>query len=237
MRHWLASELPDTPCWIDTRGVLLAGRGKVFASAGNGFLVASADFPFVGVVGAPDRATILRAVRAAGQGVELLVQQESRQHCGQVLPDWEVEATWVHTLPAGTELPAFRDPAIRFLRPIDLDHLEHLPTELRDELRVALAISPVAAWFEQGRAVSFCYAGVQTESWWDVSVDTLEGWRGRGLAGRCFTAMHHLMLTRGKRAVWGAHASNHASLAAAVRLGFERVGSFWTFRPPGRVED
>ena len=52
-----------------------------------------------------------------------------------------------------------------------------------------------AAWADPGAkaafdgdvAVSFCYAGWETETWWDVSIDTLPLWRARGFAEKALT--------------------------------------------------
>jgi RimJ/RimL family protein N-acetyltransferase len=71
--------------------------------------------------------------------------------------------------------------------------------------------------------VSFCYATSETETLWDVSIDTLAAWQGRGLAAGCVGAMVERMLAVGKRPVWGAAERNAASLALARKLGFEPV--------------
>ena len=71
--------------------------------------------------------------------------------------------------------------------------------------------------------MSFCYPVWQTERWWDVSVDTIEGYRGQGLAVRAAAAMIAFMAARGKRPVWGALEDNAASLRVAAKLGFVPV--------------
>jgi RimJ/RimL family protein N-acetyltransferase len=77
--------------------------------------------------------------------------------------------------------------------------------------------------------VAFCYPVLQTERWWDVSVDTLEEFRGRGLAPRAAREMVRLMRTRGKSPVWGAVETNAASLSVARRLGFVEAGRLAVF--------
>jgi hypothetical protein len=42
-------------------------------------------------------------------------------------------------------------------------------------LEIAARRMPVAASFADRRPVSFCYAAAQTESLWDISIDTLAG--------------------------------------------------------------
>jgi RimJ/RimL family protein N-acetyltransferase len=82
----------------------------------------------------------------------------------------------------------------------------------------------VAATWADGRPVAFCYPVLQTERWWDVSVDTLPDYRGRGLAGRAARAMIRHMRQHGKAPVWGALESNGASLSVARQLGFAEAG-------------
>jgi RimJ/RimL family protein N-acetyltransferase len=45
------------------------------------------------------------------------------------------------------------------------------------------------------------------------------------------------MTARGKRAVWGAHASNAASLRVAEKLGFQQAQHIWTARRPADEDD
>jgi GNAT superfamily N-acetyltransferase len=81
----------------------------------------------------------------------------------------------------------------------------------------------VAAAILEGVAVAFCYPAYETETLWDVSIDTLEPYRRRGLARTCFEFLCDHMAAHGKVPVWGALASNSASLSLAARLGFEEV--------------
>jgi GNAT superfamily N-acetyltransferase len=60
-------------------------------------------------------------------------------------------------------------------------------------------------------------------------VDTLEAWRRRGLGRACVEFLIDHMRRHGKEPVWGAIASNAASLAVAARLGFEPVDRLAVF--------
>ena len=73
------------------------------------------------------------------------------------------------------------------------------------------------------RPVSFCYSGWETESHWDVSIDTLEGHRRRGLGTAACVCLIRHFAARGKTAVWGALDSNPASTALAEKLGFTPI--------------
>jgi RimJ/RimL family protein N-acetyltransferase len=60
----------------------------------------------------------------------------------------------------------------------------------------------------------------QTETLWDVSIETLEGYRRKGLAARAARTMIRYMRRRGRAPVWGALEANLASRSLAARLGF-----------------
>jgi GNAT superfamily N-acetyltransferase len=77
--------------------------------------------------------------------------------------------------------------------------------------------------------VAFCYPVFETETLWDVSVDTLEAWRRRGLARACVEFLIDHMRRHGKEPVWGALVSNTASLALAASLGFGPVDRLAVF--------
>ena len=79
--------------------------------------------------------------------------------------------------------------------------------------------------------MSFCYAASETETLWDVSIDTLEPWRGRGLARACCELLISHMARHGKSPVWGAVEGNFASMKMAERLGFRPVDTLTVFEP------
>ena len=109
-----------------------------------------------------------------------------------------------------------------------------MPGHLLDMLWVPLFVACVPPG-DAGRIVSVCSAAWETETLWDVSVETVSDYRRRGLAAACFIALARWMLAeRGKRPVWGAHESNPASLALAASLGFVRESELLSFQPRTR---
>ena len=118
--------------------------------------------------------------------------------------------------------------------------LSGLPSALRAEVGAALArVQPLFVARvppgDAGRIVAVCSAAWETETLWDVSVETVPDHRRRGLAAACFIALARWMLAeRGKRPVWGAHESNPASLALAASLGFVRESELLSFQPRTR---
>jgi len=87
----------------------------------------------------------------------------------------------------------------------------------------------VAVVLEEGVPVSLCYPALVTESFWDVTIETVEGYRRGGRAVAAFLRLESEMRDSGLEPVWGALESNAASLALAAKLGFERVGAIRVF--------
>ena len=196
------------------------GQGPVYAS----------------VVGHPTREAIVEAaVRDRMEG-EVLAVPENRSHVAAALRGWGSVTAPLHLLGDAPRLPDVPEGSVRLLSSLEMVDMESLPLDLRSELEDAIEISPIAVAFVDGRPVSFCYAGAQTESLWDVSVDTLEEFRNQGYAARCvaFIVKHFELM--GKQPVWGAEETNDASLGLAAKLGFVPVDELVVLHPPAGTE-
>jgi RimJ/RimL family protein N-acetyltransferase len=227
----LARALPDTPGWVDIRGMLLSDGATI--SGGNtvdeGFVVRalSGALAVVGVVGHPPHAAIAQAIEDATDMTPVIAQHDNASHVGQALAScspsraghgWAPERAVLHRLTSSSFSPPADEVPVRLLRADD--RLDHLPSGLGFEIGHARATAPVAVALVDDRPVSFCYPCWITETLWDVSIDTLEPYRRRGLAGRVVRFMIARMTEEGREPVWGAMASNEASLSLARKLGF-----------------
>lgn len=233
----LARILPDVPRWVETRSMLLSEKCEILGleeKGGLSFVVREpdADSVYASVVGRPDRGVIAGAVARGREGGEVLAIPENRSHVAAALWDWNGVSAVLHTLGDATRLPDVPEGSVRLTSSLGVLESGSLPPDLRSELEDAVEASLVAAAFVDGRAVSFCYAGSQTEGLWDVAIDTLEEYRNRGHAGRCAAYMIEHMKRRGKQPVWGAEETNEASLALAARLGFVLVDELIVFHAP-----
>jgi hypothetical protein len=239
------TRVPDEPRWIDTRGMLLSGRARVEAAHGrtdDGFLVLVADSALASIVGHPDDALIAASAVNMTGGVNVLAQMEDADHAARALSGWRRRRALIHVLPGIAAWEHGTEPGTRVFTAQTAPQFDHVPDATRRELLDALRgrttsrfvpgelphagpvarrlTVPMAAAWADGRPMSFCYPVWQTESLWDVSIETLEGYRRRGLAARAARTMIRYMRRRGRAPVWGALETNVPSRSLAARLGF-----------------
>jgi len=206
--------------------MLLSGRCELFGVDETGtlsFAVGSPEMELISVVGFPTRRAILEAMAANTNESEILATPENSKHVAEALPDWTVSLATLHMLEGKPRLPATSANVVRLLTLAEIEAMKNLPPDLKEELTTACRYSPVAATIVEGAPVSFCYAGSQTESLWDISIDTLAEYRNKGYAAACVVYMIELMSQQKKQPVWGAYETNEASLRLAAKLGFVAV--------------
>ena len=231
--------LPDAPRWVETRWMLAAEDVAVFAEAGSetsNFVVRGCGGELLSAVGDPAARVILEAIAGADEEAELLSDAPPSDRLVEALAGWEAEEATLYGLPADVEKEIRgaegRMVAGAEIAPVSRDQaglLDGLPAELRHELGAAIVRTTLMAAWIDGRPVAFSYAAAETETWWDVSVDTLEAYRGRGYAAAVAATLVERYRREGKRAAWGAVASNAASQRVAAKLGFEPVDRLTLF--------
>ncbi|NIR50134.1 GNAT family N-acetyltransferase [candidate division KSB1 bacterium] len=231
----LALTLPDIPRWVETRGLLLAGRCEVYGatySDDSDFVVRSLVDSLICVVGRPNANAILQAISQSGSSAEVLTARENVEYVGSVLKSWHKCKAWIHSLNKDTEHAVAADATVKFVTGDEIFAIRDEAPELGKELSNVLTITDVAAAIVRNQPVSFCYAGTETETLWDISIDTLPRHRRRGYAATCVQFMIDFMRTKGKQPVWGAVDSNVASLNLARKLGFQVVDELFLFSKP-----
>jgi hypothetical protein len=116
------------------------------------------------------------------------------------LPGWEVEGATLHVLRDAPRLPPVPPGSVRLLDAAEVPALD-VPGELHEELLAAVrGGAAIAAALVEGRPVAFCYAGAETERWWDVAIDTLEPYRRQGHAGRWLRRLQRRLGAAGRAA-------------------------------------
>ncbi len=237
----LAAALPDLPRWVAPRGLLLDRRCDVLlgpeGKRGAGYLVLEHDGPEAFAVNRPVASLVRQLTDLRAPAASILVPIESAEPWRALLPGWREQPAVVHVHPAPGTLPKPTHPT-RFLTLEDVERFDSLPEELPHELvavlRRALARGPVAAAFDGERPVSFCHAAYRTETWFDLSIDTLESHRRAGYATSAAAHLIHHLLAQGKKPVWGALDADTASIAMAKKYGFRAVDRMMVFTAPAK---
>jgi hypothetical protein len=220
----LAARLPDLPRLVETRAILLSGACEVLGDAAGGhYVVRSLENALAAIVGRPSPGAVREAAERGGPA-DVLCAEDALALAAAALPGWSASPAAVHVLAAAPP-PAAVPPGfeVRLIAPDETLVLAHLPGALRREMEGARQRSPLAAAFDGSRAVSFAYAPWQTETLFDLSVDTLVGHRQRGLGAAAVLVLVEHMRARGRQPVWGALEDNVPSLRLAARLGFVPV--------------
>jgi GNAT superfamily N-acetyltransferase len=183
-------------------------------------VVRSLDTALAAVVGRPSGGLIREAANRH-LVLDILCPQDVIGHTAAALPEWSAAPAAVHVLDERRGLRPRNGPLdVRLVGEAQHVPLTHLPAELRRELEAARGRSPFSMAFVEGRAVSFAYVPWQTEALCDLSIDTLEAYRQRGLGAATVCLLLDHLRAGGKRPVWGAMEDNVASLRLAARLGF-----------------
>lgn len=199
--------LPDLPRWVEAHGMATAPTSWTREGA-----IGNSRAKLIVITGAA-RTEDLRA--EFPDHTILTVDEPALPHVRALL----------HTLPDPDTLPDHEGAAL-----LD-DHapLDHVPAELRDELRAATRVW--AAWVDS-LPVCFAHASSRSPTLFDVSVDTLPSARQLGLATLVAATMIRDERAAGREPVWGADEDNVASRRLAHRLGFVEVDVIYVIPPP-----
>jgi hypothetical protein len=126
-----------------------------------------------------------------------------------------------------TPVVFFSHPWVRPLDVRDSELLESAPDELKGEgwadPQTLLSKNIVAGAIVDGRLVSRAFACSEIGRYAELSVHTLEGWRGRGLATAAASVVAHRVQNQGRIPVWSTGEDNWASLRIAQKLGFRQT--------------
>jgi hypothetical protein len=225
----LFNDIPDLPRWLDARSLLQSGRGFL-VDAGEGCrvvcsradrLVVPVTFELTGELGAV-------ADREVGADATILLQEVMLPSARWLLQDWQAEAATVYVL--APERARDWRLAQWPTAPVSTAHLQaaaELPPRLRDCLVDVQSRSPVWAASDDGRPLAYAWCPMATETWFQVSVETVESARGRGLGRAAAMGLIVDRVLRGLRPVLRVPTSNVPATRLARRLGFEAVDLQW----------
>jgi GNAT superfamily N-acetyltransferase len=196
---------------VEARSAIVGNRARLFGLNERGVAVLEPSTQGLSIIGDVPREALAEAVRAVGDDGSLFGDAALRLD----LDGWTRGIALIYEQRMA---PAVATGNTRLVDGHEL-RLFDLPADLRDELIAIVRYAPIAATFVGGRAVSLCTA-TETETLFDIGIDTLEGYRGRGYAVQCAAFMIAHERARGLRPVWGAMEHNRASQRVAEKLGF-----------------
>jgi GNAT superfamily N-acetyltransferase len=210
--------------------MLLGGRGMVLdfqSSPQAQGAIFQQDIGLAVIVGTPDAQLLAQVAELAD---ELICPINNAKYMEQAFQNWSREDASLMQLPDSID-PAelavapsnnTEDTQIRILKPEELEQIGDIPEPLREELKLELdAGTRIYSTIHHSDPVAFCFPASCSESLWDVSLDTLSGYRRAGYAEQCVRYAIRAMAEKGYAPVWGVVDSNHASRALAEKLGFE----------------
>lgn len=209
---------PDDPRWVEANGMLASGEAWV-RPAGAGNVVGHDAARLLVPIGDADPAAVASIARGR-DGWAALVAPERGDLCAAFAgAGWDSEPAILHTLPDPATLADDEGAA-----PLPAEaSLAQLPPALADEVDRARRTGTVWTVVVDGAAACFAHAPWRSRRWFDVSVETLPGYRQLGLGARVASAMIRAERAAGREPVWGATEGNAASRALAARLGFVAV--------------
>lgn len=227
----LLAVIPDTPRHVEARSCLIAGTADLLYWDSQPFAYAliNRNTATLFVHGAPKPAIIGDWAQHVKAEMELVGDEGHADALKALLPGWDYYPAILFRLAGSAAAPAKGDTAWLSLNEI---RTVKMPEVVREEILVGAVTGRVACSLEEGRPVSFCYAGGVTETLFDIAIDTLSGFRRKGHARRAAALMISDMAGRGLAPVWGAVEGNIASIRVAKRLGFEPVDTCNVFTLP-----
>jgi RimJ/RimL family protein N-acetyltransferase len=228
----LAKSLPDIPSLVEVRSYLLSNECEILGYKDRpdcSFILRIVEEELIYIVGRPDLQEIKNTISDFKERGTIIAPQVTFNWLAPLLTAWKTERIFVYALNETHHLPQTEQINIHFLDSKDLTNSD-IDFELLEELKSALNYTDVAAVYVDDKPVSFCYASSQTETLWDVGIDTLPEYQRKGYARLCFSFMARHMKKRGKTTtVWQALESNPASWLMASKLNFTKVGELAYF--------
>lgn len=236
-RAALLAALPDDALHVEVRGLLL-GRPNAIVIGGaglqpGGFVFApehgiAVGFGRPGTVLADELRDVADEHGMTQEGLELHLPMAAAGEWiarpdARLLVEHRVQAlATADQLPHGWE--TFLQYENVVLESRADERLETLPRALRAEFAAMEPWPVVTACLAGGSIASIASAFVETEGYFDVSIDTVPDFRRAGFGACCAVGLMQHQAQRGKSPVWMARAKNRASLALSEKLGFADVG-------------
>jgi hypothetical protein len=225
-------DLPDGHRTVELRA-LAARPGTRWHATHRGVVLANTELKFGGVYEEVDAATLRAFLDRNEFDGQLLFVTPSKPsieglHFEEAFVFGKAEDALppsLRPLPTGLE---------RRTAQVD-DDFSFFDDETMTELYAAARRETVHVVAHRSQIVAAAYAAWRSERFADVSVDTVEAFRGWGLAAHAAYPAVCAIEREGRQPVWGALMTNIPSLRLARRLGFSvNMGPVYLARYPAR---
>jgi hypothetical protein len=206
-------------------------RGNAVALAGDqagDWVLCDAVNHLIYLAGQPGVDLLRRGLDLCPEAAAIIASSGHAGTVAGVLTDWTCDRIRVHTL-GGRRLQRPAAASVAWLRPSEIATIDAGDRLLRETLMDASRHAPIAAARVDGTPVSFCFASSQTETFWNVSIETPERFRRKRFGSTCAAWLIEHYLASGKQPVWGAAESNPASRRMAESLGLVECGQLALF--------
>ncbi|MEX2112289.1 MAG: GNAT family N-acetyltransferase [Pirellulales bacterium] len=224
-------EIPDSPATVEFRQMAEDAELTAYRS-GGGLLLANNEGRMLGAMGQVIAADAQSLLMQPGFDGDLVADEAAYERLCHAFP---LERAIIQTLDGPWQRPNLPIPGPTIRSLATEDSLDHLPEDLRAEIEYARSRGRILAGFIDAHPVGFAYV-VESAAHADMSIDTLEDYRNRGIATAVAAEMVDLVVAAGKRPVWGAVESNRASLRLAEKLGFRQpAGTLYVAEEPLRA--
>ncbi len=228
----LAGRLPDTPETVIAIHVLRRGFARAWLARGDETVLIRHDF-------SPEEPTVFGPAAGA---VWPLLKQVHGWHCVNVDADAAEAVRTLLERRLGTLVASYddvyhvldappvrhRSPYVRRLTRPDAVILRASADEIQfntfGSLEALLTEGFAAGAVIDGRVVSVAKTTAISGAHVDIGVETLEGWRGCGLATAAASIIAQCVQNSGRVPVWSTVEANGASLRVAQKLGFRASG-------------
>lgn len=229
----IVQKLDDIPRLVEVRDILISEECEIFGFREFpelSFILRESETQTIYIVGKPSIDVIQNLIVDSRQDAYIIVINDGTS-IASTLIGWIQSHIWVYSLQNPHLLPNDSTIQVEFLDAHKIDKFPDAVVALQNELKEASEYSLISATFVDNQPVSFCYVASETETLWDISVDTLPDHRRKGYAGLCVAHMIRHMQTQGKQPVWQADEENPASWRLAQKLGFVQVDTLTSYTP------
>lgn len=216
--HYL-ERTPDIPKHVYLRALLLDPSSTVSGSS-EGVIVISSKYPLAFLRGRLLPDLLHSSLR---DDMEIL----SEGPVAGFPTGWVWQSGTLMTLADGERLRQLAEEARDLVVPLTAELLELAPAHLRRDLGIAFDTGSVVCALVEGMPVSFASVSLCSESYFDVTVDTLDAFQNRGFARRCAAVVIAAEMLKGRSPIWGSKDSNSPSIRAGQSLGFVHRERLW----------